>query len=402
MPTQSTDPAPPAGELLGGRYELLEPIGHGGMSRVYRAHDRTLDRPVAVKVIQHDPAAHGDLERMRARFRREAANAARIPAHPNVVQIYDYGTDPAGDRDYIVMELLRGRDLKAVLRERRPGEAEAVHIILEAARGLAAGHRAGIIHRDVKPANLLLTGEGTHAAVRVLDFGIAKALEGDPDDDLTQAGHVPHTPAYASPEQMAWGRALSPASDVYQLGQVAYELLAGERPFDADDRERMARGEDVPLPRRGDWERVPARVRAVVERALRPDPAERYPDAAAFAEALAAAPADDDHTLLAAGAPADATATMGPAPGYTVPVTRGEHGVAERWRAIPRAARIGLAAVAALLLLWIALPGRGDAPAPDAGTIPEARSTAELEEEFAPLYREAAERLAEEDEAEAP
>jgi serine/threonine protein kinase len=400
MPTHSTGPARPAGELLGGRYELLEPIGHGGMSTVYRARDRTLDRPVAVKVVQHDPAAHGDPARLRERFRREAASAARIPPHPNVVQVYDYGTDPAGDRDYIVMELLHGRDLKAVLRERRPGTSEAVRVLLEAARGVAAGHRAGIVHRDVKPGNLLLTGEGPHATVRVLDFGIAKALEGEPDEDLTLVGHVPHTPAYASPEQRAPGRALSPASDVYQLGLVAYELLAGERPFDRADRERIARGEVVPLPRRGDWERIPAPLRAVVERALRPDPADRYPDAAAFAEALAAA-WEDDRTLVASGAPDDATATIGPAPGSATPGTRGVRVIPGRWLALPRAARIALVAAGALLLLWAVLRGWGGT-ATEGGAIPVPRSTAELEEEFAPLYREAAERLAEEDGAEAP
>lgn len=258
----------PSPEVLGGRYELLEPIGRGAMSTVYRAKDTALGRMVAVKVIRHDPAMHGDLESMRERFRREAANAAHIPPHPNVVQIYDYGTDPEGDGDFIVMELLDGRDLKSLLRERRFSTPEGVRIIQEAARGLAAGHDAGIVHRDVKPANLLVSQDGADR-VRILDFGIAKALAGEWEDDLTQVGGIPHTPAYASPEQRQAGGVLKPASDVYQLGLVAYEVLAGERAFDAQDRERIARGDAVRLPNRGSWNHVPAPVRAVVERALR-------------------------------------------------------------------------------------------------------------------------------------
>jgi eukaryotic-like serine/threonine-protein kinase len=396
MPAPPADRDPP-NEVLGGRYELLETIGQGGMSTVHRALDRTLGRQVAVKVIRHDPAA--DPEHLRARFRREAANAARIPPHPNLVQIYDYGTDAVGDRDFIVMELLRGRDLKAVLRERRPGTDEAVGILLQAARGVAAGHRAGIVHRDVKPANILLTGDGPHAAVRVLDFGIAKLLEGDPDDDLTRLGHAPHTPAYASPEQRA-GRAPGPASDVYQLGLVAYELLAGVRAFDVEDRERMARGEAVPLLARGDWERVAAPLRGVVERALRPEPADRYPDAAAFAEALAAA-WEDDHTVAAPPAPNDATMTAGAVRPAPVPGSLGLATVADRWRALPQAARAALVAVGVMLLLLAVLRGGGGDSA-EVAPVPEAQSTAELEDEFAPLYRDAAERLAEQEGAEEP
>ncbi len=382
------------GELLNGRYDVHQAIGHGGMSTVYRASDRSLGRDVAVKVIRHDPAIHGDRAQMRERFRREAANAARIAPHPNVVQIYDYGTDPDRDLDFIVMELLDGRDLKAVLGDGEIGTARAVHVLLGAARGLAAGHRAGIVHRDVKPANILVAGAGADASVRVLDFGIAKALGAGPDDDLTRVGPVPHTPAYASPEQQRAGAPLSAASDVYQLGLIAYELLAGERPFDADDRARIASGEDVPLSARGRWGGVPAPLRAVVERALRAPPGERYPDAAAFAEAWSRA-AESDRTVLAPGAgptgiPLDVPSTRSRArsrPAWWESARR-------KWAGSPKAARVGAVALLCALLLWAVLRGRGGGD--EVGTAPAAQSTLEQEEKFAPLYDEAAERLADE------
>ncbi|HET7460303.1 MAG TPA: serine/threonine-protein kinase [Longimicrobium sp.] len=307
------------GRTLAGRYELAEAIGAGGMSVVYRGQDRVLGRPIAVKVV----ALPADTDEMRAnlreRFRREAASAARIAHHPNVVQVYDYGTDPELDLDFIVMELLRGRDLKQALARGALAPAEALRIVREAARGLNAGHREGIVHRDVKPANIFLTGaDGRLEYVRVLDFGIAKPV--DPDDDsltLTTAGQLPHSPAYASPEQTAPDTPVTPASDVYQLGLIAYELLAGARPYTEADRARIRAGEAVPPAQTPAWASVPAPVRAVIERALSHDPSSRYPDAGAFADALAdaegttlvAPAADDDHTL-----PVTFTAAPAPTP----------------------------------------------------------------------------------------
>lgn len=303
------------GRTLAGRYELAEAIGAGGMSVVYRGQDRVLGRPIAVKVV----ALPADTDEMRAnlreRFRREAASAARLAHHPNVVQVYDYGTDPELDLDFIVMELLRGRDLKQALARGTVAPAEALRIVREAARGLAAGHREGFVHRDVKPANVFLVGaDGQLDYVRVLDFGIAKPVE--PDDDsltLTTAGQLPHSPAYASPEQTDPDAPVTPASDVYQLGLIAYEMLAGERPYTEADRVHIRAGEPVPPARSPRWAAVAAPVRAVIERALSHDPAARYSDAGAFADALAdaeeASPAaDDDHTMLAASGAAPAAA----------------------------------------------------------------------------------------------
>ncbi len=291
------------GRTLLDRYTVDEVIGRGGMSIVYRARDLRLGRPIALKIVSLP--AHGEAQRsdLRERFRREAGSAARIPPHPNVVQVYDYGTDPGLDLDFIVMELLEGRDLKAAIRQGDLSEAESLRVMREAARGVAAGHRAGIIHRDVKPANVFLAGLERTETIKILDFGIAKAQEVVEEDDLTLAGQLPHSPGYASPEQRLPGRPLTPASDVYQLGLVAYELFAGARPFDEEERERIATGEPLPLPERGAWPVLVPELREAISRALQSDPSLRFADASAFAEAFSSVPerwrTEDDRTLVA-------------------------------------------------------------------------------------------------------
>lgn len=280
------------GRTLSGRYEVIDAIARGGMSVVYRGLDRTLGREVGVKVVSLAASSDTALANFRERFRREAASAARIQ-HPNVVQIFDYGTDPELELDFIVMELMRGRDLKEALRERTLTLAESLRILADAARGVAAGHRAGIVHRDVKPANVFLVGEGDIDGVKILDFGIAKPLEDDPEHALTTIGSLPHSPAYASPEQLDVTRPVTAASDVYQLGLIGYEMLAGQRPYDEEERAAVRGGEDVPLPVPEAWLGVPPHIREVIQRALRPRPADRYPDAATFVEALTTAQADD-------------------------------------------------------------------------------------------------------------
>jgi predicted Ser/Thr protein kinase len=378
------------GRVLAGRYEIGEVIGSGGMSVVYRGVDRNLGRPVAIKVVRL-PADGGQArDDLRARFRREAGAAASIPHHPNVVQIYDYGTDPELDLDFIVMELLQGRDLKQACAAGGLSHPEALRILREAARGLSAGHRAGLVHRDVKPANVFLTGGGEIESVCLLDFGIAKPLEAEPAHDLTRTGMVAYSPAYASPEQLRGARVMTPASDVYQLGLIGYEMLAGARPFDDGDRERIRAGEDLPLPARGRWEAVPPPVRAVLERALRMRPEERFPDAAALAEALAhasdrlaAAPA-----AVPVAAPHAATAPTAHEPAvHASPVPPPRRGSGwERW-AVP-------AALLLLIVAWGALRARGgpddDAPAASAAAMaplaaPEASGTDDGESADAPL-----------------
>jgi serine/threonine protein kinase len=279
------------GRVLGGRYRIEEVIGRGGMGAVYRALDERLGRRVALKVITVGGSGDAEArERLRARFFREARSAAALPHHPNVVPVYDYGSDEGLGLDYLVMELLRGSDLSSRLaRTGVPSLPAALRILLEAARGVAVGHRQGLIHRDVKPGNIFLTETDAHEVqVRVVDFGIAKLAD---DEDtlaqLTQDGRVPHSPAYASPEQLRGLSHLTPASDVFSLGAVGYQLLTGERPYSETDRNRLSLGMPVEAPRvRERNPAVPGGVDAVIRKALAFDPAERFPDAGAMASEL--------------------------------------------------------------------------------------------------------------------
>jgi serine/threonine-protein kinase len=285
------------GHTLAARYRVDEVVGAGGMSVVFRGHDLTLGRPVAVKVVSIPADSDGMRQNLRERFRREAASAASIPHHPNVVQVYDYGTDPALDLDFIVMELLRGHDLKDRLARGAPPHGEAMRIVRDASRGVAAGHRAGILHRDVKPANVFLVGTDDELEfVRVLDFGIAKPLRSQGEDALTTIGQLPHSPAYASPEQLDPDLPVTAASDVYQLGLVAYETFTGERPYTQTEREHVRSGEEIPLRMTDRWAAVPAGVRAVIAQSLHTDPSARFPDAAEFVEALVRG--EEERTVL--------------------------------------------------------------------------------------------------------
>lgn len=278
------------GRVLGGRYRIEEVIGRGGMGAVYRAVDGRLGRRVAVKVIT---VAMGDdpetRRRVRARFHREARAAAALPHHPNVVPVYDYGTDDELGLDYIVMELLQGHDLATRLgRAGAPPLATALRILREAARGLAVGHRAGLIHRDVKPGNIFLAQDHDELQVRMVDFGIAKLVDDeDTANQLTQDGRLPHSPAYASPEQLRGLSNLTPASDVFSLGAVGYQLLTSERPYSEADRNRMSLGMPVPPPTaRSRNPAVPAGVDEIIQKALAFDPVDRFPDAVAMVAAL--------------------------------------------------------------------------------------------------------------------
>lgn len=303
-----------AGRLLGDRYRIEEVIGRGGMGAVYRATDERLGRPVALKVIT--VAGGTDTEsrdRLRARFYREARAAAALPHHPNVVPVYDYGSDPTLHLDYIVMELLRGQDLATRLaRSGPPPLASAIRILYEAALGLAVGHRSGLIHRDVKPGNIFLAESGDQQIqVRVVDFGIAKLADDDESlGQLTQDGRVPHSPAFASPEQLRGLSALTPASDVFSLGAVGYMLLTGRRPFSETDRNRMALG--MPVSSRGLREThpaIPAAVEDIVLRALDFEPEDRYADAGAMAREIAGAMralGEEPHEAYAVGGAAAA------------------------------------------------------------------------------------------------
>jgi tRNA A-37 threonylcarbamoyl transferase component Bud32 len=264
----------------GGRYQLRSRIATGGMGEVWRSEDTLLEREVAVKVLKHE---YADDPVFRARFEAEARNAAALH-HPNVASVFDVGelVEPDGSgtrRPFLVMELVPGQPLSALLRRGEPLAPErAAEVVAQAADAVAEAHGLGIVHRDVKPGNLLVTPDG---AVKITDFGIARAGDGAA---ITQTGQIIGTPHYISPEQ-AEGKPATPASDIYALGVVLYECLAGRRPFARDTPIQVAlahvREEVPPLP-----ETVPAQLRSTVEKALAKRPEDRFASASDLALAL--------------------------------------------------------------------------------------------------------------------
>ncbi|HZT85310.1 MAG TPA: protein kinase [Gaiellaceae bacterium] len=308
--------APQPGDLIADRYELEELVGTGGMSSVFRARDRQLDRRVAIKILHEHYA--GDPEYLE-RFRREARAVARL-SHPNIVTVIDRGAD--GGRQYIVFEHIEGENLKElVLRTGRLPVRRALELALAVADGLSFAHEHGLVHRDVKPQNVLLSREGE---VKVTDFGIARSLH--VEHGVTQTGTVLGTGEYLAPEQ-ASGKQVSPATDVYSLGVVLWELLAGDIPFVGENFVAIAlRHVNEPPPslceRRPD---VSPRLEAAVDRALAKDPRRRFPSMAAFAQELraclaeaegaaAAPPLDDDVAVTRITRPAPARPPRTPRP----------------------------------------------------------------------------------------
>jgi eukaryotic-like serine/threonine-protein kinase len=273
-------PAPDGQELLDGRYELLELVGIGGASEVWRARDHRLQRDVAVKVLS-GPAARDPAHRRR--IEREARALAAI-SHPHVVGIYDYSEQPAASGEplpFIVMELVDGADLARHLQRTGPMDAEAARgLLLGLLSGVEQAHRLGIVHGDLKPANILLSASGP----KVVDFGVARILS-----DETGTTRVAATPAYAPPEVLGGDRPEAP-SDVYSAGCIGFELLTGRPPFGGSTVWEVSRQHaEAPVPSpRAIRPEIPEDLDHAIRRALAKDPAERPPDAAAFAELLGA------------------------------------------------------------------------------------------------------------------
>ncbi|WP_336921506.1 serine/threonine-protein kinase [Aquipuribacter sp. SD81] len=343
---------PGPGLVLAGRYRLLDQVAVGAMGEVWRAHDDTLDRDVAVKVLRPELA---DDAVFLERFRGEARHAASV-RHPHVAAVHDYGEDeaptPEGSVAYLVMDLLEGRTLGDLLAERGPLPAtEVAGLLAQVADALAAAHRIGLVHRDVKPANLV----ECDGHVSVTDFGIARAADAVP---VTRTGLVMGTAEYLSPEQ-ARGRRATTRSDVYSLGVVAYELLTGDPPFTAANPAEVARAHVhdpvPPLPDDGP-RAVPAGMRATVLRCLAKDPAER-PDVAALAERLRA---------LGRGEGLDAPGEGSWAEPAGVPDAREERAAAQ----VPATAPAGRAPLRPTVPVAVqdgTAPARGTAPGRGAG-----------------------------------
>jgi serine/threonine-protein kinase len=292
------------GEIVGGRYEIIELLGSGGMANVYRAHDPHLGRDVAVKILADRYTADPSFVE---RFRREASAAAQLN-HPNIVQVFDRGeTDGTY---FIVMEYLTGPDLKSLIRTRGAlPPLEAIDNTQQILSALAAAHRRDVIHRDIKPQNVMLASDGL---LKVTDFGIARA---GAESEMTEAGSVIGTAQYLSPEQ-AHGGELTSASDCYSAGVVLYEMLTGRVPFDGERPVVVAMKQinEPPVPPRTYEPDIPPALEAVVLKALAKRPSERYRSAEEFSAALADVRRQIDpsstgqHTMLLGAAAAEGAA----------------------------------------------------------------------------------------------
>jgi eukaryotic-like serine/threonine-protein kinase len=267
------------GEVLADRYELEELVGTGGMSSVFRAHDRLLDRKVALKILHQQYSSDDDYVE---RFRREARSVAAL-SHPNIVTVIDRGEHE--ERQFIVFEYVEGENLKRLIERRGPSPVPAaLELAIQIARGLAFAHQQGLVHRDVKPQNVLLNGDGR---AKVTDFGIARSL--DVQRGMTQTGTVLGTSDYIAPEQ-AQGQRVDEHTDVYSLGVVLYELLTSEVPFPGENFVAVAMrhiNEEPPpvLAKRPD---VSPRVDAAVRRAMAKRAEDRFPTMNAFCAELEA------------------------------------------------------------------------------------------------------------------
>jgi eukaryotic-like serine/threonine-protein kinase len=265
------------GALLNNRYRLLQRVGSGGMAEVFRARDAMLERYVAIKVLRADYTGN---QAFQERFRQEARAAANL-SHPNIVTVHDFGLEEG--RLYIVMEHVPGSDLKSLLRQRgRFSIEEAIPLLVQACAGIGYAHRAGLVHCDVKPHNMLVTPD---RRLKVTDFGIARALATINPQERSDV--VWGSPQYFSPEQAA-GEPPSPASDVYSLGIVLYETLTGSLPFNATTPEQLGRMhlEAHPQPIHEYLPDIPGALEQIVEKVLSKEPSARYRTADQFGRVL--------------------------------------------------------------------------------------------------------------------
>lgn len=352
---------PRPGDLVG-RYVIERPLGAGGMGVVSLARDPELRRAVVIKIVRPD-AADPDME---ARLRREAQAMAQL-SHPNVVQIFDLGRH--GDRLFLAMELVVGQTLDAWLIERERAPAEIIAMCLQAGAGLEAAHRAGLLHRDFKPTNVLVDRDGV---AKVTDFGLARAIATGPTHPerrtgvhavLTLQDSVVGTPAYMSPEQAA-GQPVDPRTDQYALALTLLDALVGQQPH-----RRTVKPTQPPAELDAALARAPARARGAIIRALRLDPAERYPDLASFLRDLAPPRRHRWWPLVAAGALVAAGGAVASIAGQPAPPCTAD--APRAWRGQRDAARAELAALPRAFAAWHAehVIGRIDAAVADLGLL---------------------------------
>ncbi len=253
--------------ILGNRYRLIHQVGKGGMALVYKGYDQMLERPVAIKLLRED---FSEDEEFRERFKQEAKAAANL-SHPNIVTVHDFGIDPVGV--FIVMEYVAGTDLKTKIMEKKHYPIfEGIHLMIQACAGLGYAHRAGIVHCDVKPHNMLISRD---QRLKITDFGIARALSSVSNEYRSEV--VWGSPQYFSPEQ-ALGEAPSPASDVYSLGVVMYEMLTGQLPFNADSIDELTRLHQTqePLEPSSIVPEIPSELDQIILKILAKEPSARY------------------------------------------------------------------------------------------------------------------------------
>lgn len=253
--------------ILGNRYRLIHQVGKGGMALVYKGYDQMLERPVAIKLLREDFSEDNEF---RERFKQEAKSAANL-SHPNIVTVHDFGIDSIGV--FIVMEYVSGTDLKSKIKEKGYYPIfEGTPLIIQACAGLGYAHRAGIVHCDVKPQNMLISRD---QRLKITDFGIARALSSISTEYRSDV--VWGSPQYFSPEQ-ALGEPPSPASDVYSLGVVMYEMLTGQLPFDADSIEELTRLHQTqdPLEPSRIVPEIPSELDQIILKILAKEPSARY------------------------------------------------------------------------------------------------------------------------------